>query len=180
MTVSCLAWMVSQLPDFIKILTEISHDAALYLPLFFIYSILAVIILPIPIEAGLFNPYINPVFLVLTLAAGKSIGGFSVFYIGSGISSLLHGKASSHILAKKIVHGLERFVQKTGMPGLLILLSIPLMVDTIPVYLYALLITPHEKKIVSAAVFAGVNFIAGIIRATIVLAIASLFGFHLV
>lgn len=170
-----------QLPDFLGYLTQFGQNPYLYLPVFFVYSLLAVAALPLPVEAGLFNQHINPVLLIVVLALGKGAGGFVAFYVGTGIGALLRGKSKNKGTIHRIIQGLEKFVKKTGLFGLLIIVSIPLMVDTVPVYLYSLLHPEKEDdKLKSSVKFGGVNFFGGLIRASIVILLASFIGIKLV
>jgi hypothetical protein len=57
----------------------------------------------------------------------------------------------------------ERFVRKTNYIGLYVLLSIPLMSDTIPLYLYSLF--NEEGRALNRTAFLVANFLAAWTRA---------------
>jgi len=172
---------MSSTMDLIEILLGFSQDPLTYLPLFLLYVILAAVFLPIPVEIGLFNSAIHPLFLIIVLAIGKGIGAFIVFYIGGGVRSLFKGRVWGSQLTKKILMTLERFVKKYGYYGLFIIMSIPLMVDSITLYLFSLL-NPQQngKKALTRNRFVLINILAGGLRGTIVLVIFYLAGIKLI
>src|SRR5207247_11408522 len=63
----------------------------------------------------------------------------------------------------RLVAGCERFVRKTNYVGVYVLLSIPVMSDTIPIYLYALF--NEEGKALNRTAFLVANFLAAWTRA---------------
>ena len=167
--------------DFIEILLGLMQDPIMYSIIFFIYVILTVLILPIPVEIGLFNPYINPVLLIFILALGKGVGSLIVFEIGTRIHDVLNKRVIGTPLTKKIVAWCERFVRKYGYYGLFIIMSIPLMVDSITVYLFSLL-NPKDngKRAMSRRWFVFINIGAGAVRGLIILLIAYFLSVRLV
>jgi membrane protein DedA with SNARE-associated domain len=167
--------------DFINILLEAMQDPILYSIIFIIYVILTVLILPIPVEIGLFNPYIHPILLIFILAIGKGIGSFIVFEIGTKVRSILKKTSMGTRLTKKIIAWCEQFVMKYGYYGLLIIMSIPLMVDSITVYLFSLL-NPKKNgnKAMKRTWFVIINILAGALRATIIILIAYFTNIRLV
>ena len=60
----------------ISVLVNVFEDPLMYSIFFLIYVILAAIILPIPVEIGLFNPNINPEFSFTLTAYCKSSFAF--------------------------------------------------------------------------------------------------------
>jgi len=166
--------------DFIDILLGFSQDPLTYSLLFFIYVILAAVILPIPVEIGLLNPAIHPVLLIIILALGKGFGALIVFYIGGGVRNLLTGRGWGSNLTKKILEVLENFVRRYGYYGLFIIMSTPLMVDSISLYLFSLL-NPKEngKKALERNRFVLINILAGGLRGSIVIAVFYLLGIQL-
>jgi hypothetical protein len=71
------------------------------------------------------------------------------------------------------VDWLQAFVARTRYWGLLILLSIPGMFDTLPLYVFALF---NRKGLMKVPYFVLVSFLAGMIRALLVWFILELFG----
>ncbi len=169
--------------DLLQILTGSFQDPLTYSFIFFIYVILAAIILPIPVELGLFNPFLHPVVLIIILALGKGVGAFIAYIIGSRLRDLIKGLSvgDNWKITKKIIVASESFVKKYGHYGLFILMSIPLMIDTVTLYLFSLL-NPHEEKQkgLNATKFFLINVAAGAMRGTIILAIAYYIGIRLV
>ncbi|MFW5953085.1 MAG: hypothetical protein ACOCSJ_02885, partial [Candidatus Natronoplasma sp.] len=131
--------------DLIEILTNLATNPFAYSIVFLIYVILAAIILPIPVEVGLFNYHIHPAILIGILALGKGIGAFIVFEIGTSARKKLkkYSSPKNRVIKKLLVYS-EWFVKKYGYYGLLIILSTPLMIDSISLYLFTLL-NPEEK-----------------------------------
>jgi hypothetical protein len=82
-----------------------------------------------------------------------------------------------HRFFRGFLNLMRRFVARTRYVGLYIILSIPLMVDTVPVYLFALF---NQKGVMKLRYFAATNFFAGITRAALVYGIATAFNVRLV
>lgn len=160
--------------DIIDILLGFVNNPFLYSIIFFIYVILAAVILPIPVEIGLFNPNINPIILVSILGIGKGVGSLIVFEIGLKLRRGIKNKFSSTKLTKKIVTICEDFVKNYGYFGLLIIMSVPLMIDSATLYLFSLLNSKgeEEKQVMLRSRFVLINIIAGVIRGTIILFLA--------
>jgi membrane protein YqaA with SNARE-associated domain len=166
--------------DLIDILLGVMGDPIIYSLIFFIYVILAAIILPIPVEIGLFNSFIHPVFLVLILAIGKGIGASLVFEIGTRIRGGLKKRSYKSSFMKKIVNWCERLVRKYGYYGLFIIMSIPLMIDSATLYLFTLLNPKEERGSMTRKWFVIINIAAGAVRGIIILLLAYIFGVKLV
>ncbi len=167
--------------NLIEILLGFMQDPIMYSMIFFLYVILTVLILPIPVEIGLFNPYINPVILIFILALGKGIGSLLVFEIGTKVRDILSKRVIGIPLTKKIVECCERFVRKYGYYGLFIIMSIPLMLDSITVYLFSLLNTKNNgNRTMNRKWFFLINIAAGTIRGMIIILIAYFFSVKLV
>jgi len=168
--------------DLIDILLNAFGDPISYSIIFLIYVILAAIILPIPVEIGLFNPYIHPIWLIIILAIGKGIGAFIVFNISKKIRKKIKkitiGK--NWEITKKIISKSENFVKKYGHYGLFIIMSIPLMVDSITLYLFSLLNPTEEKTTLTSTKFVIINIAAGAIRGIIILSIFYYIGIKLI
>ena len=168
--------------DLTEILLNAIEDPISYSIIFLVYVILAAIILPIPVEIGLFNPYINPILLITILAIGKGIGAFIVFNISielrKKIKKITVGK--NWKITKKIISKLENFVKKYGHYGLFIIMSIPLMVDSITLYLFSLLNPTDEKTTLTSTKFVIINVAAGATRGIIILSIFYFIGIKLI
>jgi len=168
--------------DLIEILTQSYQDPLVYSFLFLIYTILAAVILPIPVEIGLFNPNVHPLLLISILAIGKGVGAGIVFIIGAKIRSFLKTMNSSSPLTKKILSYCEKFVIKYGNIGLFIIMSIPLMIDSISLYLFSLLNPKEEsgKYALAQRRFILINIGAGVVRGSIIMIVFWLFQVKLV
>ena len=168
--------------DLIDILLNAIKDPITYSIIFFIYVILAAIILPIPVEIGLFNPNINPIWLILILGFGKGIGAFIVFNISKRLRKKIKkftiGK--NWKITKKIIFKSENFVKKYGHYGLFIIMSIPLMVDSITLYLFSLLNPTDGKTILTSTKFVIINIFAGATRGIIILLIFYFIGIKII
>ena len=167
--------------DLIDIMLGAMQDPLTYSIIFFIYVILAAVILPIPVEIGLFNSYINPILLIFILAIGKGVGASIAFEIGTRARSVLKKRSIGISLTKKIISWCERFVKKYGYYGLFILMSTPLMIDSATLYLFSML-NPKEKgkRAMTRRWFVLINIAAGGVRGTIILLVAFLFNVKLV
>ncbi len=166
--------------DFISFLMGLVNDPVAYGIVFFLYAVAAAVFLPIPVEIGLFNNNVHPVLLVVVLAAGKAVGSFIVFYIGIGVRKTLKKWSDGTPLTKKIVDSCERFVLKYGYVGLFIIMSIPLMIDSATLYLFSLLNTKEDGgRALEMPRFVLINFFAGILRGSIVLAVFYFIGIRL-
>lgn len=167
--------------ELIEILLGAMQDPISYSIIFFIYVILTVLILPIPVEIGLFNPYIHSALLIFILALGKGVGSSVAFEIGTRARGALKKKFIGTSLTKKIVAWCERFVRKYGYYGLFIIMSIPLMLDSVTVYLFSLLNpTDDGKKAMTRTCFVLINIAAGAVRGIIIIQVAYFFSVRLV
>jgi len=167
--------------DIIDVLINSFGDPLTYSFIFLIYVILTVLFLPIPVEIGLFNPFINPVLLLCILALGKGIGAFLVFIIGLKIRKIIKKISFGTPFLKKIITYCEKFVKKYGYIGLFIIMSIPLMIDSVSLYLFSLLNSEENGKTsLVKSKFVLINIFAGATRGAIILAFAYLFNTKLV
>ena len=167
--------------DLTGILLGTIHDPISYSIIFFIYVILTVLFLPIPVEIGLFNPNIHPVLLIFILALGKGVGSAIAFEIGTRVRSAVKKKSIGTPLTKKIVAWCERFLMKYGYYGLFVIMSIPLMLDSVTVYLFSLLNPKDDgKRAMTRIWFVLINIVAGAVRGMIILLVAYLFSVRLV
>lgn len=169
--------------DLIGVLGEFLTNPFIFFPLLFLYSFLVAIVLPIPIEFALIWPlaagdmsfYAGA---TLTMALGKALGSWAVFFLGIRVEDNIRRWSTKYELARKFVELMIAFVSKTRYVGLLIILSIPLMTDTVPIYIYSLF--NEEGEVLDMKIFVGVNFGAAIIRSAIIAVIFIAFGLALV
>ncbi len=166
--------------DLIAFLEGVFGNPVLFFPLLFLFSVLVAVILPIPIEVALIWPILSGDFVLfvgatLTIAIGKTVGAWAIFFLGIRVEDNIRRWSEKYRFWKRFVELMTRFVRRTRHVGLLILLSIPLMPDTVPIYIYSLFNT--EGEVLSMNVFLGVNFVAGVIRSAIVAALFVAFGF---
>jgi membrane protein YqaA with SNARE-associated domain len=158
--------------DLIGILLNTIGNPYLYSILFFLYVISASIFLPIPVEIGLFNPYMHPALLITILAIGKGCGSLIVYYIGTGVRKTAKKWTLKSQKIKQFITSSENFVKKYGAVGLYIFMSIPLMVDTLPLYLFSLLNAEENgKRALSKKKFVLINILAGATRGTLVIVV---------
>ena len=160
--------------DLVQILLDSYNTPWIYMLLAFGYAILVAIVLPIPIEIALVKPLIdqNFGFLLgtgLAIAAGKTVGAWLIFIFGLNIEGSIKKWSVRWRVAAWIVTKAEKFVQKTGYAGLYLLLSIPLMSDTIPIYVYS--VFNAEGKALERNMFLLANFLAALNRVAILGAI---------
>jgi membrane protein YqaA with SNARE-associated domain len=173
----------ANLGDIISFISATYNTPAAYLALTFAFSILVAVILPIPIEVVLLAPivygqwaYLGSV--VLAMAAGKTVGAWLVFYLGVHIEDNIRHWSEKYRIADRFVKWCERFVRKTNYVGLYVLLSIPLMSDTIPLYVYSLF--NEEGKALDTRAFLVSNFLAAWTRAGILTLVFVFFNVLLV
>ena len=173
----------SGLPDLIGALEGFLGNPAVYLLLVFVYAVLVAVILPIPIEIALIWPFVNGqiaffIAVSFAMAVGKALGALFIFWLGIKVEKSVHYWSDKFKWFGKVVHYLSIFVKKTGYIGLYAILSIPLMTDTVPIYIYS--IFHEEGKKLKIVWFGLSNFLAALTRATIIVAIITLFGVTLV
>lgn len=168
--------------DLIGILLGAYANPYVFLPLVFLYAIAIAVVLPIPIELSLVAPILDGqwgylVGIALALAAGKTVGAWLIFVFGIKVEDNIRWWSEKWRFAKWFVEKTDLFVQKTGYLGLYLLLSIPLMSDTIPIYLYSLF--NKEGKSLERDIFLGANFFAALNRVAI-LALLFIVGVDLI
>ncbi len=156
--------------DFINLLLGAYGNPYVFLPLVFAYAIAIAVILPIPIELSLVAPILDRQWgyltaIALALALGKTVGAWLIFVLGVRVEDNIRWWSVKFRFAKWFVEKADLFVQKTGYLGLYFLLSIPLMSDTIPIYLYSLF--NKEGKSLERNLFLMSNFFAALNRVAI-------------
>ncbi len=160
--------------DLIGILLNTVGNPYIYSVIFFLYVISASIFLPIPVEIGLFNPYMHPVLLISILAIGNGCGSLIVFYIGTGVRKTTKKWTLKSQRIKQFITSSENFVKKYGAVGLYLFMSIPLMIDTLPLYLFSILNAEENgKRALSKKKFVIINILAGATRGTLVIIISN-------
>lgn len=156
--------------DALGALTEAYNTPWLYLLIVFAYAILVAVVLPIPIEIALLPPLIDGRWGYLTgaalaIAAGKTVGAWLIFVFGLNLEGSVRKWSARWRVAAWVVAKAETFVGKTGVTGLYLLLSIPLMSDTIPIYVYSLF--NKEGRALEQKNFLIANFLAALNRVAI-------------
>lgn len=160
---------MASLYDLMLFLEGVSHDPFVYSIVLFIYAILAAAFLPIPAELGLFfSPETPLVVKALILGAGRAVGSVLVFMLGGKISGTAARLFSKNRFLRGFMSSMQRFVDRTRYLGLYVILSIPGMVDTVPLYLFSVF---NQEGTMRIKWFALTNFFAGITRASIAYAI---------
>ena len=164
--------------DFMSFLTGVSGDPVMYSVVFFIYAVLAAIILPIPVEFGLILiPHTPWWVLAVVLGAGKAVGSILVFRIGMEIEGPVRRWSQRFKFFGRFIDLCERFVARFGYYALYVLLSIPFMSDTAVLYIFS--ITNKEGKALQMKWFAVVNFLAGVTRAILLVVLLYIFNINL-
>jgi len=162
-----VADVLSPLVDF---LTTLYTNPIAYMVVVFFYAVAVAIILPIPIEVALllplaFNQWDYITGITLALATGKTVGAWLIFVLGLRVEGPIRAWSTRWRFAAWFVQKAEKFVAKTGMAGLYVLLSIPLMSDTIPIYLYSFF--NPEGQAFERNMFLISNFLAALNRVAI-------------
>jgi hypothetical protein len=156
--------------DLIQILVESYNNPWVYMLLAFGYAVLVAVALPIPIEIALLKPLVEQNWGFLTevsiaIAAGKTVGAWLIFVFGLNVEGSVRKWSGRWRLAAWVVAKAEKFVGKTGYTGLYLLLSIPLMSDTIPIYVYSLF--NKDGQSLEQNMFLIANFLAALNRVAI-------------
>jgi membrane protein DedA with SNARE-associated domain len=164
--------------DFVSILTGVAGDPILYSVVFFVYAVLAAIILPIPVEFGLIlSPHTPWYVLAIVLGAGKAVGSVLVFRIGMEIEGPVRRWSKRVQWFGKFIELCERFVARYGYYALYVLLSIPFMSDTAVLYIFS--IVNKDGEAMTLKWFAVVNFLAGVTRAIFLVTLLYIFNVNL-
>jgi len=158
------------LTELLQFLQNAYNTPSIFLPLVVLYAIAIAVVLPIPIELTLLLPIINQQWaylggIALALAVGKMVGAWLVFLLGVNVEKYIRRWSARWRVADWFVKKADLFVQRTGYLGLYVLLSIPLMSDTIPIYLYSLFNV--EGKALQRNMFLVANFLAALNRVAI-------------
>jgi hypothetical protein len=142
-----------------------------------VYAVLATVILPLPIELGLLvSPGTPFLLLAVVLGPGRVVGGVMVFYAGHRIGSQTHAWFHRWNWSRQMMKWFEGLIRKLGYLGLYIIMSIPFMLDSLPLYAYAISYQDMDFQI---KWFALTNFLAGFTRAIVSRALLDIFGIGL-
>ncbi len=165
------------LDGLMRFLEGLAADPVVYIIVFFLFCFLAAVILPIPVELGLigfiyqdfslFNMGIFPSFIILALVMGlgKGIGSWVVFYVGLKIEDSITRWFKWNWF-KKLTELSTRFCQRFSYIGVFLILTIPIMPDTVPLYIFA--ISNKDREVFEVNWFVLTNFLSGFARAIIV------------
>lgn len=156
---------------FVDFLNNLYNNPLAFTLVVFVYAILVAVILPIPIEIALLLPisdhrwgYLAGV--AIALAAGKTVGAALIFVLGLRVEGTIRKWSDRWRFARWFVAKAQKFVARTRIPGLYVILSIPLMPDTITIYLYSLF--NPEGKALERNMFLSANFLAALNRTAFV------------
>jgi hypothetical protein len=163
---------------FIGFLESLANSPVEYAIVLYFYSIATAILLPIPVEVGLFlAPSLGILTKSLIVAAGKATGCILVFYLGLKLEKSIRLWSEHIFFIGWFVKFMEWFVSKTQYWGLYFLMSVPFMPDTITLYLYSVF---NKDEIMTPNYFVVVNFMATINRCMIVIFLAEKLGIYVV
>lgn len=163
---------------FMEFLQSLANSPLEYAIVLYLFSIATAVFLPIPVEFGLFlAPSLDILTKAIIVGAGKATGSLMVFYLGLKVEKVIRAWSRHIRFFAWFVDSMEKFVAKTQYLGLYILLSIPLMPDTLPIYLFSLF---NKGEILTPNYFALVNFLAAINRCMIVVFLAVYLGIYVV
>ncbi len=173
-----VAALSSFLDDMMHFLEASASDPVSFSVIFLTYTVLAAIFLPIPVEIGLFfSPATPAVVKVLVMGFGKMLGSMLVFSIGLKLGDGIKGWTASWKWFSALVRGCEWMVSKFHYVGLYLILSVPLMTDTVPLYVFSVF---NKSGVLSFKWFALVSLLAGITRGVIVFLVFAALGIRLV
>jgi hypothetical protein len=163
---------------FMGFLESLANSPLEYAVVLYLYSIATAVLLPIPVELGLFlAPSLGILTKSLIVAAGKATGCVLVFYLGLKVEKRIRQWSENVFFIGWFVRSMEWFVSKTRYWGLYLLMSIPFMPDTITIYLYSVF---NKDEIITPNNFVLVNFLATINRCMIVIFLAEILGIYVV
>lgn len=156
--------------DLLQILIDSYNTPWIYILLSFGYAILVALVLPIPIEIAFLKPLAEGdwgllIGTSLAIAFGKTVGALLIFVLGLNVEGSVRKWSQRWRVAAWVVAKAEKFVGRTGYTGLYLLLSVPLMSDTIPIYVYS--VFNAEGKALERNMFLIANFLAALNRVAI-------------
>ena len=167
--------------DMVDWLFTLVQNPLAYLTFVLIFAFLAAVILPIPVElalAGYIVYLTNPgssflglgifgAFLLISIimGLGKALGSWIVFVIGIKVETLVAGYLKWKWF-NKMMMATHRFCIRFGYLAMYFVMCIPLMTDTVPLYIFSIL--NKEGDVFELKWFVMSNFWAGIARTLIV------------
>ncbi len=159
------------------ILAGFVANPLLYLLIVFVYGVLTAIILPIPVEFALFiRPETLSIFLIAgVIGLAKMVGASLIFILGLRVEGPIRYYSARYRILGQGVGIVTRFVRVTSWIGLFVLLAIPFLPDTLPIYLYSLF--NKQGQLIPAWIFLIVNLVAGIVRALLFFVLVEFLGF---
>ena len=174
--------MADPLQQALDFLLGLYNEPFVFLPIAFLFAIAVAVVLPVPIEFALLGALIDQRWgylsaIALALAAGKTVGAWLIFILGLNLEGKIRVWSERWRFAALVVRKAEAFVRKTKYTGIYILLSIPLMPDTIPLYIYSLF--NEEGQALRRDMFLVANFLAALNRTAILVVIFFVTGLFL-
>ncbi|MBA3045671.1 MAG: hypothetical protein KKH41_04005 [Candidatus Thermoplasmatota archaeon] len=173
-------------------LMDMVKDPVAYLTFVFIFSLLAAVILPLPVELVLvgFIAYLMDsssqflglsvggafILIAIIMGLGKAAGSWVVFVIGIKAEKLVN-KYLSWGWFQRLLAWVERFCKRFGYMAMFLVMCIPMMTDTVPLYIFSIL--NKDGEVFDRNWFVLTNLWAGIARTLIVgiLAVAGVMSF---
>ena len=162
-------------------LFELIENPFAYLAFVFIFAFLAAVILPIPVELALagYIVYLQDpsssflglgifgAFLLISIVMGiaKGLGSWIVFVIGIKVETLVAGYMKWRWF-RKMMMATHKFCVKFGYLAMYFIMCIPLMTDTVPLYIFSIL--NKKGDVFELKWFVISNFWAGIARTLVV------------
>ena len=167
--------ILTQLMDY---LTANQADPFTYLIIFYLFCVAASIILPIPVEVALVvNPGIHIAIKAVVMGLGKGTGALVVFFLGRKIDETVGQYAMKWGWYRWLLEKSEKLVRRYGYVAMYAIMSMPGMVDTIPLYIFSIL--NKEGKLMTLWGFVLTNILAGITRAFLIYALFTAFDIEL-
>ncbi len=118
------------------------------------------------------DPQVHFVWKALVMGLGKGTGALAVFFIGHEIEGTIRRFARWRWF-KWLLDKSEMFVRRYGYPAMFVIMAVPFMIDTIPLYIFSIL--NKEGKLMTWQGFTVVNILAGITRACLIYVIFFVF-----
>lgn len=178
-----LAWPIVEAWSYelIEWLFTLVQNPVAYLTFVLIFSFLAAVVLPIPVElalAGYIVYLTNPgtsflglgifgafILISIVMGLGKALGSWIVFVIGVKVESLVEGYMKWKWF-QKMMAATQRFCVRFGYLAMYFVMAIPLMTDTVPLYIFSIL--NKEGDVFELKWFVVSNFWAGMARTIVV------------
>ena len=167
--------MTDYLGQLMEFLEANQADPFTYLLIFYIFCIAAAILLPIPVEIALVaNPGIHIGVKAAVMGLGKGTGALAVFFFGRKIDETVGTYAQKWRWYRWLLKKSDVLVRRYGYVAMYAIMSIPGMVDTIPLYIFSIL--NKEGELMKVHWFVVVNILAGVTRALLIFFLFEAFG----